>query len=69
MLRLPGLVEARIDELLFDRVKQLREIDERLERMLLVGFAQPYLVRRAILDLRNDIRSMILVAEKQHADF
>lgn len=55
-----------MDELLFERVKQLREIDDRLERMLLV---KPDILHRAIRDLRNDLALMIQHAEVEHAKF
>ncbi len=55
-----------MDELLMDRVNQLKEIDDRLERMLLV---KPDVLHRAIRDLRNEIAVMIQEAKAAHAAF
>jgi hypothetical protein len=50
-----------MDELLYNRVKQLREIDDRLERMLLI---KPDQLHKTIRDLRNDLATMIRLAEE-----
>ncbi len=59
-----------MDELLFDRVKQLREIDDRLERLTAPPIANT--VERLIIhiaDLRRDLALMIQHAEEAHAAF
>ncbi len=55
-----------MDELLYDRVKQLKEIDERLRQMLTI---KPDQLHKAIRDLRNDVAVMIERAEEEHAAF
>ena len=59
-----------MDELLASRVKQLREIEDRLSALLVFrpdwdkAFAT-----KAITALRNDIADMIRVAEAEHDAF
>lgn len=55
-----------MDELLFERIEQLKEIDERLERMLLLNSD---FLHKAIRDLRNDLALMIRTAQEGHAAF
>ncbi len=55
-----------MDELLYDRVKQLKEIDERLRLMLNI---KPDIMHASIRDLRNDLALMIQRAEEEHAAF
>ncbi len=61
-----------MDELLFERVTQLEEIDERLERILNPPpgslWDSTFLVR-SITDLRQDIALMIRNAKEEHAAF
>lgn len=52
------------DELLADRVKQLKDIEERLERIE----SAPDIVR-SIRSLRNDVNLMIQHAEDEHTAF
>lgn len=60
-----------MDELLWERVKQLQEIDDRLERMLATpnGLWDWDSTRAAITNLRNEIAVMILNAKSEHAAF
>ncbi len=65
----PGMTRkwvTTMDELLYDRVKQLKEIDERLRQMLTI---KPDQLHKAIRDLRNDVAVMIERAEEEHAAF
>jgi hypothetical protein len=57
-----------VDELLFERVKQLRAIDERLDdaQKLMNKDIMP---KTVIFGLRNDLADMIREAERQHAEF
>ena len=59
------------DELLYERVKQLKEIDERLERMLTTpnGIWDWDSTKVAITRLRHDLTAMILKAEAEHDAF
>jgi hypothetical protein len=56
-----------MDELLLDRVKQLKEIDDRLERMKYIMRTDA--LRKAIVDLRNELGLMIQRAEEEYANF
>ena len=58
-----------MDELLQARVKQLREIDDRLDRIDMKGDYDGGKTFKAIQDLRNDITMMIQQAEAEHAAF
>jgi hypothetical protein len=56
-----------MDELLYSRVKQLKEIEDRLDaiqRKSKVGS-----VTDDVCQLRFDVIDMIAVAEQEHADF
>lgn len=56
-----------MDELLMARVNQLKEIDDRIERIIPLIF-DPY-NRNKLAELRQDIARMIQVAEAEHAAF
>lgn len=62
-----------MDELLAERVKQLREIDDRLERISKRLSRSAALIAQDaehdVQQLRNDLAAMILEAERQHAEF
>jgi hypothetical protein len=62
-----------VDELLEERVKQLKEIEERLERLLDYTIDDPAIAthrfRQGIRALRNDVLLMVAEAERQHAAF
>jgi len=60
-----------VDELLYDRVKQLKEIDDRLERIeLRHGLSENTPIGADDLhNLRLDIALMIQKAEQDHTDF
>jgi hypothetical protein len=57
------------DELLFERVKQLREIDDRLERIFRTGGEMSAKVAHELIVLRRDVADMIRQAEAEHAAF
>jgi hypothetical protein len=58
------------DELLFDRVNQLKAIDDRLERIIAkVGDIPPDMTRMSLSCLRDELATMIRVAEEEHAAF
>jgi hypothetical protein len=60
-----------MDELLYDRVKQLKEIDERVERILKTpnGLWDWESTKAALNNLRLDLQTMIQQAEADHAAF
>jgi hypothetical protein len=62
-----------VDELLYDRVKQLKELDNRLERIEKMvggfGYANVAPIAKALGSLRLDLALMIQQAEQAHADF
>ena len=60
-----------MDELLYDRVKQLKEIDERVERILKTpnGLWDWESTKAALGNLRLDLQTMIQQAEADHAAF
>ncbi len=61
-----------MDELLERHVKQLREIDERLERIVTkeaIGDYDGYKVNKAIRELRRDLARMIDVAHAESDAF
>lgn len=65
-----------LDELLQSRVNQLRDIDDRLERIqkTLLGLGKPVFVilndtAKNIASLRADILLAIQQAEREHAEF
>lgn len=55
-----------MDELLFDRVKQLKEIDDHLGRIARMPSDK---MRLALEYLRYDLALMIAKAEQEHAGF
>lgn len=59
-----------MDELLMSRVKQLKEIEERLERLALV-FADndEFAVQAVLHQLRLDVQDMVRKAEAEHEAF
>lgn len=59
------------DELLHDRVTQLKEIDERVERILKTpnGLWDWESTQAALKNLRLDLQTMIQQAEADHAAF
>lgn len=60
-----------MDELLHDRVKQLKEIDDRLERLIKLKPTADKLLRivTGLNSLRLELALMIAKAEQEHADF
>lgn len=59
-----------MDELLQARVKQLKEIDERLQTILRRGIHDsPWKIIESLRDLRVEITDMIRVAEAEHDAF
>jgi hypothetical protein len=61
-----------VDELLYDRVKQLKEIDDRLERIELRqgrSIGKHPIGADDLHNLRLDIALMIQKAEQDHTDF
>lgn len=60
-----------MDELLDSRVKQLREIDDRLERILKTpnGLWDWESTKQAIVSLRRDVSLMISRAEEEYRAF
>lgn len=58
-----------MDELLAERVKQLKLIDERLYAMLRRGIDDPFKAVADIRAIRNELADMIREAERQHAEF
>lgn len=57
-----------MDELLFSRVKQLREIDERLERIERKVYDGKF-PHADVVQLRRDVQDMISTAEAEHEAF
>lgn len=60
-----------MDELLFERVEQLKEIDDRLERILGTsnGLWDWDSTRLAITNLRNELAVMIEKVKAEHTAF
>lgn len=56
-----------MDELLMDRVKQLKEIEERIDRIEIVCNSNR--IRTLLNELRRDVKTMVAVAEQEHAEF
>lgn len=54
-----------MDELLYERVTQLEDIDERLRCIMLIDKAK---WGTALLDLRDALKIMIEVAKAEHGD-
>lgn len=55
-----------MDELLYARVKQLKAIDDRLQRSETLPDDK---LRSLIIDVRWDLKKMIADAEQEHTDF
>lgn len=55
-----------MDEFLYDRIKQLKDIDDRLHMMQV---AKPAAIPEAIRALRSDLVLMIQAAEDAYAAF
>jgi hypothetical protein len=62
-----------VDELLYERVKQLKDIEERLERIILTDWPDPavraHAMQQQMIQLRRDVLDMVAEAERQHAEF
>ena len=56
-----------MDELLMNRVKQLKEIEERLDRIEAVCNSNH--ICKLLNELRRDVYIMVTNAEQEHADF
>jgi hypothetical protein len=61
--------QTGFDELLFDRVKQLKEIQERLSDAIRIRGRLPNTAWDNLITLNNDLAWMILQAETEHAAF
>ena len=64
--------QTAYDALLADRVKQLKEIEDRLDQLVRQtsqGQRTLMSVITAMAALRNDVKLMIADAEREHAEF